>query len=243
MMDHCITLISPSLDLFALATLFGVTSLLTKKITFWGALSGTLITYALMEAFGIVGLLAIGLFFVLGTGASVWKKSQKQTMGVEEANQGKRGYANVLGNAASAFILSVIAIFFPESNALLEIMMVASFAAALSDTVSSELGNIYGTKFIDIISLKVGVRGEDGIISMEGTLAGLLASSLMGMVYYLVKGDFVLSLVITVSGFFGNLVDSLLGSSLQKKRILNNHGVNFFNTLLAALLASILVAE
>jgi len=227
----------------ALATLFGFTSLLTRKITYGGALSGTLITYALMEAFGIVGLLAIGLFFVLGTGASVWKRSLKQTMGVAEANQGKRGFANVFGNAASAFILSVLAIFLPDHRTLLEIMMVASFAAALSDTVSSELGNIYGTRFVDIISLKEGIRGEDGVISIEGTVAGFFASGLMGLVYYLAGGEFVPSLVITSAGFWGNLVDSFLGSSLQKRRILNNHSVNFFNTLVAALLAGILVVE
>lgn len=228
---------------FLLAVVFGLGSLLTGKITYVGALLGTLITLVLIQAFSWYGLLSIGLFFVLGTAVSVWKKSEKQELGLAEANQGKRGYANVLANASNAFFLSLLAIFLPGRQEAFEIMMTASFAAALSDTVSSELGNIFGKNFISILTLRKGKRGEDGMISLEGTFYGFIGSALMGGVYLLLKGQVVPALVITLAGFFGNLMDSILGCSLQKRGFLNNHTVNFFNTLLAALLAGILVAE
>lgn len=232
-----------SITYLMVACLLGIASLLTRKITLWGAFAGALITFVLMQAFGLKGLLGIGVFFVLGTGVTGWKKAHKQAIGLAEANQGKRGYANVLANAATAFFLAILGIFLPSKLADYEVMMMASFAAALSDTVSSELGNVYGKQYFSVITWQKGKRGEDGMISGEGSLAGLLAAAVPAVLYFLINGQAYAVLVITLAGFVGNLSDSLLGASLQRKGFLNNHTVNFFNTLLAALLAGMLIGK
>lgn len=226
-----------------LAGLLGLGSIMTDKISLVGAVVGTLITFTLMQAFGILGLLSIGVFFVSGTAVSVWNNNVKQELGLAEARQGKRSYENVLANAATAFFLAILAIFLPAKQEVFEVLMMTTFAAALSDTVSSEVGNVYGTRFINILTLKRGRRGDDGMISLEGTLSGILASALMGTIFWAFTAQIIASLVITVSGFFGNLMDSVLGSSLQRRGFLNNHTVNFFNTLLAVLLAALLITE
>ena len=47
-------------------------------------------------------------------------------------------------------------------------------------------------------------------------------------------------LTITVAGTIGNLADSVLGATLERAGVLSNDGVNFFNTLTAALVAGCL---
>jgi len=158
-------------------------------------------------------------------------------MGLAEANEGKRRHTNVLANAGMAFLLAICAIALPALQNLFAVAMAATFASALSDTMSSEIGNIYGRSFVNIQTLKKGVRGQDGMISLEGTLSGLLGATLMGTVYLFFEFNVQHCVVIVVAGMIGNLSDSLLGASLQQRGFLNNHMVNFLNTLIAALIA------
>lgn len=226
-----------SLFYLGIALSLGGLSLLTRRISWSGATVGSGITLLLMLAFDWLGLLAIATFFILGTAASAWKKKEKEEMGLAEANAGKRGYANVLANAAIPFFLALIYLVLPSERERYEIMMLAGFAAALSDTLSSEVGNIYGKNYVNIFNLRKGVRGKDGMISLEGTLSGLIGALLMGIIYPFTGGDIKYVPIIFVAGFAGNLSDSLLGATLQHKGFLNNHTVNFFNTLLAAFIA------
>ncbi|WPP51289.1 DUF92 domain-containing protein [Catalinimonas niigatensis] len=219
------------------ALLLSAFSVLTNKITFPGAAIGGMITFILMIAFGWIGLLMMFSFFILGTAVSIWKKHEKRRMGVEEENKGKRSYPNVLANAGVATLVSILAITFSKNTELYQILMAASFAAALSDTVSSELGNIYGSKFINILSLQKGVRGEDGSVSWEGSIGGVMASLGMGSLYFIFQADVQAFLIIFMAGIAGNMTDSILGASLQKKGFMNNHTVNFFSILFAVLFA------
>lgn len=226
-----------SLVYLSVAFAMGLASLLTRKMTRVGVATGTVLTFLLMLAFGWMGLLAIGVFFAFGTLASSWKKKVKAALKLDEANEGKRGYENVLANAGVPAILALVDWTLPVNDQLYTVMMLSSFAAALSDTISSEVGNVEGKKFLNIITLKKGIRGEDGVISWEGSISGLMGSALIALLYPLFSAEQALLvwLLITLSGFFGNLTDSVLGALLQKSGFMNNHTVNFFNTLVAAL--------
>ncbi|MCK5704029.1 MAG: DUF92 domain-containing protein, partial [Cyclobacteriaceae bacterium] len=47
-------------------------------------------------------------------------------------------------------------------------------------------------------------------------------------------------LIITVSGFSGNILDSVLGATLQQNGYINNHQVNFLATLFGSLFCLLL---
>ncbi|MEK6478749.1 DUF92 domain-containing protein [Catalinimonas sp. 4WD22] len=220
-----------------LVVLITIFAILTKKITIRGAIVGGVITLILWTAFGLIGVADIATFFLFGTAASMWKNHDKKRNKLEEKNEGKRDFTNVLGNAGVAGLIATLALIIPELSDLLLAMATASFASALSDTFSSELGNVYGTSFINILSFRKGVRGEDGVISWEGSMYGMLGSLIIALLYFIFQQDMSYTVIIFFSGIFGNLTDSLLGAGLQRKGWLNNHSVNFLSVLLAALFA------
>ncbi len=234
---------------FVCVILLTIGSILTKKIDVLGAIVGGLLTLLTFLGFNFAGIGLIFIFFVLGSLVSYYKKTEKQKLGLEQENKGKRSYVHALSNAGVAGFLGLCAWILPEFAFICQVLMCASMCCALSDTFSSELGNIFGKRYFNILTLKPDKRGNDGAISLEGTLFGVLGALLMtiySMIVlpnfepYLAKNDiYYIGFGIFFSGFAGNLMDSVLGASLQKKGFLNNHSVNFFSTLFAAFLGFI----
>ena len=214
-----------------------ISSVLSKKIDLAGGLLGGLFAYLLYAALGWLGIFLIGGFFVLGTAASLWKFRKKAQWGVAEARNARRGWRNVVGNAGTAAVLALLVLAGLGSAELGSMLIAASFAAALSDTWSSELGNVYGTRFYEVLTGKPGERGRDGVISWEGSLAGVAGSVLVAVLYGLFRGWGSAVVIIGVAGILGNLTDSLLGATLERSGRLGNHSVNFWSTLAAALIA------
>ncbi|HEX8460994.1 MAG TPA: DUF92 domain-containing protein, partial [Segetibacter sp.] len=136
-----------------------------------------------------------------------------------------------------AAICGLSAEFLPEYSTLLQLAIAGSFAAASADTVSSELGNVYGSRYYNIITFKKDRRGLDGVVSLEGTLAGIVASALIAIIYYLFFRSFEAAFCIVLAGAIGNIVDSVLGAILERKNKIGNNMVNFSNTVAGALVA------
>ena len=214
-----------------------ISSVLFKKIDLAGGLLGGLFAFLLYAALGWLGIFLIGGFFVLGTAASLWKIRKKAQWGVAEKRNARRGWRNVVGNAGAAAVLALLVLAGLGSAELGSMLIAASFAAALSDTWSSELGNVYGTRFYEVLTGKPGERGRDGVISREGSLAGVVGSVLVAVLYGLFREWGSGVVIISVAGILGNLTDSLLGATLERSGKLGNHSVNFWSTLAAALIA------
>ena len=114
------------------------------------------------------------------------------------------------------------------------LMVASSLSSATADMLSSELGNVYGRKFYNIMNFKKDIRGLNGVVSFEGTMIGVAGSSLIALVYTVQAGLTVHFLWIVIAGTIGNLTDSVLGATLERKHILNNDAVNFLNTFTGA---------
>ena len=210
---------------------------ITKKIYLSAAITGAGIAFLLWFGGGRESLFVLFLFFVFGTLATSWKKEVKSRRKLEQENHGKRGISNVSANAGVATVLSVLALALPQHQAALKLMIIASFATACSDTFSSEFGIVYGKKFVNIINLKSVNRGTDGGISLQGLFFGLFGSMIITISMFFFYYDYQTVIMITLCGLIGNLIDSILGATLQRKGKLNNHQVNLFATLSGALLA------
>jgi uncharacterized protein (TIGR00297 family) len=207
------------------------------KLTDAGALAGGVIGLAVFMGAGLTGLAMLGTFFIAGSVATSWKINYKISQGLAETNKGRRKASQALANGGVAGLAGLLGWCFPAQSELFQVLLAASFAAATSDTLSSELGNVYGRRYYNILTLRSDERGLNGVVSKEGTLWGLAGGCLIGMLYGLGFGWNGHVVCVVVAGTIGNLADSVLGATLERRAYLNNDAVNFLNTLVAALAA------
>lgn len=219
----------------AVTLIFTIGSYFSKKIDGLGAFTGGLITFCMFLGSQWLGVLTLTLFFGFGTFVSQWKYQKKRELGLAQEKGGQRTIVNAISNGGMAGICGFLAWYFPEHQLMFEVMMVTSIASATSDTFSSELGNVYGRRYFNILTFRGDQRGKDGVISLEGTLAGLMGASLIGLTYLIFRGGSFWVISIVVGGMVGNFMDSFLGATAQQKGLLNNHQVNLASTVLSGL--------
>ncbi|SNC77703.1 TIGR00297 family protein [Hymenobacter gelipurpurascens] len=204
------------------------------KLTTAGVSTGGLLGLLIFLGSGFMGVGLLALFFGLGSAASAWKVRDKRRLGLAEANKGRRTAGQVLANAGVAGALGFIGWQWPAYAPLAQLMLAGSFAAATADTLSSELGNIYGRRYYNILTGRPDERGLNGVVSLEGTLLGLAGSAVVAGAYCTAAGWSPAFWWLLVGGTAGNLADSLLGATLERRHVLSNNAVNFLNTLVGA---------
>ncbi len=182
------------------------------------------------------GIAMLATFFIIGTAATSWKKSLKQSIDPTEVNTGGRTAGQVFANGGVAALAGLIAFMLPDFREGLLLMIAGSLSAAAADTLSSEIGMVKGQRFYNILTFKRDRAGSNGVISLEGTVAGIFGSCLIGLSYMsLAKAPAAHFLGILIAGTAGNFVDSLLGATLERKHLLTNNAVNAINTAIGGL--------
>ncbi|WP_460616997.1 DUF92 domain-containing protein [Hymenobacter ruber] len=207
------------------------------KLTTAAAATGGALGLLIYLGSGFTGLALLALFFGLGTAASSWRVADKRRLGLAEENKGRRTAGQVVANAGVAGLLGLLAWQYPTAAPLAQLMLAGSFAAATADTLSSELGNVYGRRYYNILTLRPDARGLNGVVSLEGTALGLAGTAALAVAYCLGFGWGAALGWLLVAGTAGNLMDSVLGATLERRGVLSNNAVNFINTLTGALVA------
>ena len=219
----------------------GVWSYATGKLTLAGSITGGFIGLVIFKGGGLPCFVMLTFFFVIASAATKWQREKKAAMNAAEQSKGRRTAAQVLANGGIAALLAIWAWLQPEYLWLAQLMIAGSFAAATADTLSSELGTVYGRRFYNIISLKKDTRGLDGVISIEGTLIGIAGAAAIALIYASFFGFNAWVFWIVLAGFTGNLVDSILGATLERKGLMGNNVVNFLNTITGAIICWLLL--
>jgi uncharacterized protein (TIGR00297 family) len=204
------------------------------KLTRAGVWTGGALGLLILLGGGVAGVGQLALFFGLGTAATSWKKADKRRLGLAEGHESRRTAGQVLANAGVAGLLGLMGWLWSAQAPLALLMMAGAFAAATADTLSSELGNVYGRRYYNILTLRPDVRGENGVVSAEGTLLGLVGSALVAGAYCMGAGWGPAFGWLLAAGTAGNLADSLLGATLERRGYLSNNAVNLVNTLVGA---------
>lgn len=215
-------------------------SISRKKLTPLAALTGLFCGVVLYIRVGYTGLYLLTGFFILGTIATSWgKKVKLQLKPADDRLPRKPG--QVLANAGGAVLFALLMPVFPLHTIVLQLMLTASVASATADTLSSELGMHYGKNFYNCLTWKKEECGLDGVISLEGTLIGIVGAAMIAAIYVIAaNASYRMLLLIVIAGASGNFIDSVFGASLERRKLLNNDGVNFCSTLFAAGVALLL---
>jgi uncharacterized protein (TIGR00297 family) len=122
------------------------------------------------------------------------------------------------------------------------VLALAALAEAAADTSSSEIGMAFPGKTFLITTLKPVPPGIDGGISLLGTIAACIGAAAVAsgaILSGLVPVE--QAAVIIGAGFFGTVVDSLLGAIFERRGWLDNDLVNLLSTAASVGAAWVLV--
>jgi uncharacterized protein (TIGR00297 family) len=176
--------------------------------------------------------------FVLTWVATRWGYAAKQQRGTAEKGGGRTA-SQVLANLGVAGACA--AGYAWGRTRVWVVAMAASLAEAAADTVASEIGQAASDRAVLITTWQTVPAGTDGGISVAGTLAGVVAALLVGLVGAAtgqLDGHGVGVVVVAASA--GVMADSLLGAWLERAGLIGNDAVNASATALAAVLAAFL---
>jgi uncharacterized protein (TIGR00297 family) len=202
-----------------------------------GGLAGGLAGFLIL-CFGGWGAYAVlWTFFLAGTFASKLGYREKQRRGTAQARGGRRGARHVVANGLVPVLLVLLA---PVSfGGAAAIAFSAAFAAALADTLGTEVGGLWGRRAFSPIRGTPLPVGTPGAISWPGSLAGLAGAALVGF-----TGAFcglfpvALTWVVALAGLAGSLAESVANDLGRPKGIgLDHEFANAWNTLVGAVLA------
>ncbi len=220
--------------LSSMAYLFGL-------LNFGGSVAALVISLILGFQGGILWIFLLLIFLASSFLATRYKFNYKEERGLQEGERGERGALNVLANG---FVPVFVALLHGTENSfgLLGIgflgrsvavfLFVTAVASAASDTLASEMGMLSDKAYL-ITNLKRVTPGTNGGISVYGQLWAFVSSAYTFLVAYVVFSIFEGSVlpiswvaIGVVLGFVSCQFDSVLGATLERKKIIGKSAVN-----------------
>lgn len=167
-------------------------------------------------------------FFVLSSLLS--KINKRFSKVIIRNNKDVRNWIQVLANGGAAFLICLLVIvkivpgFNSVNDSLLQyiyIMFASAIAAVCADTWGTEIGTMFKVPTYDIGTVKRVPQGISGGVSFIGIFASALgAFTIAYSASYFIFINTALSMVIiTIAGFSGGIVDSIVGKHYQAKYI------------------------
>ena len=210
-----------------------------RAVTFGGAAAGFACAVAIYLGAYLAGIAVLGAALLLTVLSSRLGGTRKAALAIPEEPHGQRGVGNVLANCLVGAIGGALAAFSTAwSGEAGAIVIVTGIAAGASDTVASEVGKAYGGQPRAFPTFRPVLPGTPGAVSGVGTVAGVVAATVIAwpaVLLWLLPPDRIPLIVAACAA--GAFIESALATRFEARGLVDNHTLNFFNTVCAASLA------
>lgn len=200
-----------------------------------GSIIGTVILA--MGGWGLYFLL--WLFFILSSLATLLGYRDKERIGGAQAEGGRRGAKHAIANCLLALMAMLVLGSTDGADALMVVFYCGALATALGDTLSSELGQLFGRNPFMPTTFRKVPPGTVGAVSIEGTLYGMLGVALFATIAYAMEtlpGNLVPAVII--GGWIGFYAESYIGAFWMDEGVeVNNEWMNLLNTFIGGSMA------
>jgi uncharacterized protein (TIGR00297 family) len=227
-----------ALTVNALAALIGYWA---ATVSGSGAVCGALIGILIVVTTGWSGWALLVATFASAVITSRIGLRRKSLLGIAQEHGGRRGAGNAVANTGVAAIAALFGASTEWRDVAL-VAFVAALAAGGSDTVASEIGKARGGRTWLVTTGRAVPPGTPGAISLEGSFAGFLGALALGILAITLGIVPFGTLIPIIAGVVaGSLAESLLAATFEPRGIITNDALNFLNTAIAAVVASLLV--
>lgn len=211
------------------STIISLIAYRKKSLNKSGVIAAIILGTAIFSFGGFLPFALMMLFFI---SSSILSKVGKQKKGKLESIHEKgdaRDYMQVLANGGVALFFLVL--FKITKDIKFFTASAVSFAASNSDTWASEIGVLSKGKTISILTGRKIEKGVSGGISLLGTISAFMGSAVIAIAYLIYhililgyNNSIKVFIIITILGFLGSIVDSILGVTVQGQYIDKSDG-------------------
>ena len=239
------TLANSAGDAFVLTLVVAVLARIAGALTTDGAIAGFVVGMCVSAGFGLPGLAVLGTFFVVGSIATRVGWERKKARGTAEAGEGRRDWKRVLGKGGVAAAIGLLVALECCPDDLGRVALVGAIAAALADTLGTEIGTLSAADPRLLPTLRPAPKGTPGAVSALGTFAGGIGAALVGAVWqwtFFGRLSFTGIALAVASGVAASLIESLAvsGLGLRAPGFVRNLLTTAVGGLLPVLLAFVL---
>lgn len=198
---------------------FSLVAYKARQLTASGSIVAFFVGFVPTYAFGFGAVATLLLFFlfagVLGKFSKMRTKSDASSI---QKKGSRRDGMQVFANGGMALVAAVLYALSPSTVAL--VMFGSSVAEAASDTFAGEIGILSRSEPVSIITGRKMKPGLSGAVSALGSVAGLLGALFIALYWMsnflpLSGKSLAYASIVAASGFFGCLMDSALGATVQ----------------------------
>ncbi len=233
-MPIVVSRLAPALAVNAIAALLGWRA---GTVTIAGAITGFVIGAAIYLGTGWQGWTLLITSFVFVAVATRAGFTRKAIVGIAEERGGRRGPGNAIANTGIAAWAALICLAMVHPD-LPRLAMAAALVTASSDTIASEVGKAWGTTTWLVVGFRRVPPGTSGAVSLEGTIAGVIASVVLaGLAAALGLIPVTMIAGVALASTLASFAEGALGATFEGPGILDNNALNFLNAALGAGLA------
>ncbi len=240
-----------------LCILLGIFAYLRKILDAGGSIASFIIGIVISIFGNIYWLITLIGFLMVTFFVTKLDFSYKLEYGVAQGKHGERNAKNVLANGLIPALIPILRYWLGDP--VTGLLFIISISEAASDSFANEIGVLSNKTYL-ITNLRTRVRpGTDGGVSILGEFSGLAGAFIPAMLGWILISEYnnriipitnleqmpmtAATLMIPILfGFLGCHIDSLLGATLQRHKLISNDMVNFLSVLSTVLIALCLVS-